>query len=114
MAVTAYRTNHVAGALRGRPISTLRTAVEDAAFAETILCNAVKDALADEASKVGLRAVPGVAGQAIIETAREVRAHLIVLAGRAGISVPSAGISLYMPRNARCPVMVVPDGRGAG
>jgi nucleotide-binding universal stress UspA family protein len=114
VAVTAYRTNHAAGAPGGRPISTLRTAAEDAAFAETMLRDAVRDALGDEASEVELRVVPGVVGHAIIEAAREVQAHLIVLAGRASISVLPAGFSQYVLRNARCPVMVVPAGRDAG
>jgi nucleotide-binding universal stress UspA family protein len=114
VAVTAYRTDRTAGVPAGRPLSTLRTRADDEVIAQTMLRDAVHDALADGSSEVELRVVPGVAGHAIIDAAREEHAQLIVLAARSGISVLPGTVSQYVLRNARCPVMVVPAGRDAG
>jgi len=114
VAVTAYRTDHAIGAPGGRPISTLRTRADDEKIAETLLRDAVQDALTDGSGEVELRVVPGIAGRAIIDAARDVNAHLIVLAARAGLSVLPGTVSQYVLRNARCPVMVVPAGRDDG
>ena len=114
VAVTAYRTDRTAGVPGGRPISTLRTRAEDEAAAQTMLRDTVNDALASGSAEVELRVMPGIAGHAIIEAARDEHAQLIVLAARAGISVLPGTVSQYVLRNARCPVMVVPAGSNAG
>jgi len=114
VAVTAYRADRTAGVPAGRPLSTLRTRADDEVIAQTMLVDAVHDALADGSSEVELRVVPGAAGRAIIEAARDEHAQLIVLAARAGISMLPGTVSQYVLRNARCPVMVVPAGRDDG
>jgi nucleotide-binding universal stress UspA family protein len=110
VAVTAYRSDRTAGVPGGRPLSTLRTLDDDRAAAELALSDVVADAIGDQAAEADLRVVPGLAGRAIIDAARDVRADLIVLAARSGISMLPGTVSQYVLRNARCPVLVVPSG----
>ena len=59
----------------------------------------------------------GLAARAIVDTATQERAQLIVLAARPGISLLPGTVSQYVLRHARCPVLVVPAERlrpGAG
>lgn len=118
LAVTAYSTDPSLGAPAGRPIAVRRTA-EEQLVAEAALHDAVVDALGDEAGQVSLRAVPGLGGRVLVDTARAFSADLIVLAGRGG-SMRGGGpaapgtVSQYVLRRAPCPVLVVPaDAEGA-
>jgi nucleotide-binding universal stress UspA family protein len=52
--------------------------------------------------------VAGTAGRQILETAREARAQLIVLATRGSVSLLLGTVSQYVLRRAPCPVLVVP------
>ena len=63
---------------------------------------AVFDALGDQADRVELRTVRGLAGRNLVEQARRVNAQLIVLAERGGRQ--------YVLREAPRPVLVVLDG----
>lgn len=98
------------GVPAGRPLSTVRTADDDQAAAETAARGEIRDALGDESGQVDLRVMSGLSGRAIVAAAREARAQLIVLAARSGISVLPGTVSQYVLRNARCPVLVVPAG----
>jgi len=112
IAVMAYRADRVAGVPAARPLSTLRTEDEDRAAAQAAVQDAVRQALgAEEAASVRLCVVAGLAGRAIVDTARQERAQLIVLAARSGISVLPGTVSQYVLRNSPCPVLVVPAGR---
>lgn len=112
VAVTAYRTERPIGAPPViRPVLPAHTAEEDREIAESGLREAVREALGDDAAKVELCVIPGVAGRAIIEAARKARAQLIVLATRAGISMLPGTISQHVLRNAHCPVMIIPAGQ---
>jgi nucleotide-binding universal stress UspA family protein len=110
IAVAVYRDDQAAGQPPGSPPAgdNGRTA------AELALSETVRDALGPDggqADMVDLTAVPGLAGRAIVDTAREARAQLIVLAARAGIIMLPGTVSQYVLRHARCPVLLVPAGR---
>jgi nucleotide-binding universal stress UspA family protein len=109
MAVMAYSGERVLGAPAARPMATLRTADDDRIVAEAALRNAVFDALGDQAEKVQLRTVLGLAGRKLIETAQRANAQLIVLAGRGSASMLLGTVSQYVLRRAPCPVLVVPE-----
>ena len=112
IAVAVYGGDQAAGAGAGQP----QTTDGDRAAAESALRETVRDVLGDDDDQAGLvdmKAVPGLAGRAIVETAREARAQLIVLAVRAGIIVLPGTVSQYVLRHARCPVLLVPAGRRA-
>jgi len=114
IAVLAYRTDRNAGAPADKPLSTPVSSDEDRAVAESALRDAIRDALGEDAGPVDLRVIPGLAGRAVVEAAREARAQLIVLAARSGISLLPGTASQYVLRNARCPVLVVPAARQRG
>jgi nucleotide-binding universal stress UspA family protein len=63
----------------------------------------------DEAGRFELRTALGLAGWNLVDTARKVKAQLIVLAGRGSTSVLLGTVSQYVPRRAPCPVPVVPE-----
>lgn len=108
IAVMAYSGEH-AVARASRPVATLRAVSEERLAAESALRDAVVDALGDEADKVELRAVLGLAGRNLIDTARRMNAQLIVLAGRGSRSMLLGTVSQYVLRKAPCPVLVVPE-----
>jgi nucleotide-binding universal stress UspA family protein len=110
IAVMAYTGERALGAPAGRPLSTLRTADDQRLIAESLLRDAVLAALgAEHADHVELRAVAGLAGRTLIQTAHEVNAGLIVIATRGRTALILGEVSQYVLRNAPCPVMVVPD-----
>ena len=92
-----------------RPLATWRGAGEEQLAAESALRDAVVDALGEEADKVELRTVLGLAGRNLVDTARRVNAQLIVLAGRGSTSMLLGTVSQYVLRKAPCPVLVVPE-----
>jgi nucleotide-binding universal stress UspA family protein len=92
----------------GYPAAKLHTRAEERATAESELRYAVADELGDEAKQTEVRVSPGLAGHVIIETARETKADLVVLASHAGKSVLPGTISHYVLLKAPCPVMIVP------
>jgi nucleotide-binding universal stress UspA family protein len=93
--------------------SQFMPAAEEAA-AETMLRDAVDEALGDEAIKVERRVVRGLAGRRFVEAARDAHAELIVLAARGSMSFLLGAVSQYVLRHAPCPVLVVPDGSSGG
>jgi nucleotide-binding universal stress UspA family protein len=109
IAVMAYSGERAMGAPAVRPVATLRTADDERIVAEAALRDAVVDALGDQAEKVQLRAVLGLAGRKLIETAQRANAQLIVLAGRGSASMLLGTVSQYVLRKAPCPVLVVPE-----
>src|SRR5690348_16238141 len=110
IAVMAYSGERALGAPAVRPVATLRTADDDRIVAEAALRDAVYSALGDDqADKVQLRTVLGLAGRKLIETAQRVNAQLIVLAGRGSASMLLGTVSQYVLRKAPCPVLVVPE-----
>jgi nucleotide-binding universal stress UspA family protein len=108
VAVTAYRAETQASAPAARPVGTLTTGAEVRASAENALRDAVSDALGPDAADVELLSVAGPAGKAVVEAARQASAELIVLATRPGLSMLPGGVSQYVLRNARLPVLMVP------
>ena len=109
IAVMAYSGERPLSAPALRPVATLRTASEERDVAESALRDAVVDALGDDADKVELRTVLGLAGRNLVDTARKVNAQLIVLAGRGSASMLLGTVSQYVLRKAPCPVLVVPE-----
>jgi nucleotide-binding universal stress UspA family protein len=109
IAVMAYSGERALGAPAVRPVATLRTADDERMVAEAALRDAVFDALGDQAGKVQLRTVLGLAGRKLVETAQRVNAQLIVLAGRGSASMLLGTVSQYVLRKAPCPVLVVPE-----
>ena len=111
IAVSVYRDDQAAGQPPGSPPSR----DNGRAAAELALSEAVRDVLGPDAGQAGivvdLTAVPGLAGRAIVDTAREARAQLIVLAVRAGIIMLPGTVSQFVLQHARCPVLLVPAGR---
>jgi nucleotide-binding universal stress UspA family protein len=95
----------------GQPLASLHTAGEERLVAESALRDAVVDALGEEADRVELRTVLGLAGRNLLDTARRVNAQLIVLAGRGSASMLLGTVSQYVLRKAPCPVLVVPEAR---
>jgi nucleotide-binding universal stress UspA family protein len=108
IAVMAYSGEH-AVVPATRPVATPHAVSEERLAAESALRDAVVDALGDEADKVELQAVLGLAGRNLIDTARKVNAQLIVLAGRGSRSMLLGTVSQYVLRKAPCPVLVVPE-----
>ncbi len=111
IAVIAYHAGNALGAPAARPVSTLRTADDQRVVTETVLRDHVSAALGDRASQTELRALPGLAGRRLIETAQSENAQLIVLACRAGTPALLGTVSQYVLRNAPCPVLIVPASR---
>jgi nucleotide-binding universal stress UspA family protein len=109
IAVMAYSGERALGAPAVRPVATLRTADDERIVAETALRDAVLDALGDQAGKVQLATVLGLAGRKLVDTAQRVNAQLIVLAGRGSASLLLGTVSQYVLRKAPCPVLVVPE-----
>jgi len=108
IAVMAYSGERALGA-PARAVATLRTADDERIVAEASLRDAVFDALGDQADKVQLSAVLGLAGRKLVETAQRVNAQLLVLAGRGSASMLLGTVSQYVLRKAPCPVLVVPE-----
>ena len=113
IAVQAYSGERTLGAPAVRPLSTLRTADDERVDAEVSVREAVRDALGDQADGVEVRAILGLAGRKIVETANKVNAQLIVLPTRGSTSMLLGTVSQYVLRKAHCPVLVVPAGFGA-
>jgi nucleotide-binding universal stress UspA family protein len=113
IAVQAYSGERTLGTPAVRPLSTLRTAEDERIDAEVSLRQAVRDVLGDQADGVEVRAILGLAGRKIVETANKVNAQLIVLATRGSTSMLLGTVSQYVLRKAPCPVLVVPAGPGA-
>ena len=109
IAVMAYSGERALSAPAARPVATLRTAGEERLVAESALRDAVVDALGEDADKVELRTVLGLAGRNLVDTARKVNAQLIVLAGRGSATMLLGTVSQYVLRRAPCPVLVVPE-----
>jgi hypothetical protein len=84
IAVMAYGSNSALGAPAGRPMASPFTAHEGQLTAETVLQDALADALGDQAERVERRTVPGPA------------------------SVLPGTTSQYVLRKAPCPVLIVP------
>jgi nucleotide-binding universal stress UspA family protein len=115
VAMTAYRAEMQASAPAARPVGTLTTGTEVRVSAENALQDAVADALGPDAADVKFLTVAGPAGKAVVEAARQANAELVVLATRPSLSMLPGGVSQYVLRNARRPVLMVPasaDGEG--
>jgi nucleotide-binding universal stress UspA family protein len=109
-AVMAYTSDSALGTPGVRPIATPITPDEQRAAAESVLHQAVLDALG-AVDGVELRVVAGVPGRVLVQTARDLDADLMVLATRKE-HAPSrllGAVSQHVLRNAPCPVLVVPD-----
>jgi nucleotide-binding universal stress UspA family protein len=114
IAVQAYSGERTLAGQPAHPAETLRTPVEDERVqVESSLRDALREALGDLADGVEVRAVLGLAGRRIVETAHKVNAQLIVLATRGSTSMLLGTVSLYVLRKAPCPVLVVPSGPAA-
>jgi nucleotide-binding universal stress UspA family protein len=117
VAVTSYSGENAraAPAVLPAPLATSQfMPAEEEAAAETMLRDAVDEALGDEAIKVERRVVRGLAGRRFVEAARDAHAELIVLAARGSMSFLLGAVSQYVLRHAPCPVLVVPDGSSGG
>lgn len=108
VAVIAYGSNPALGAPASRPMAATRTGDDERTAAEWALGDALADALGDQAERVERRAIPGIAGRSLVETALEVGAQLLVLAGGGAASVLPGTTSQYVLRKAPCPVLIVP------
>ena len=106
IAVTAYQAGK---AMAARPAATMRTPDDHRVSAESMLGDEVAAALGDEAGQAELRAVAGLPGRKLVDTARATNAQMIVLATGLSGSVLAGAVSQYVLRNAPCPVLVVPD-----
>jgi nucleotide-binding universal stress UspA family protein len=111
IAVMAYSGERALGAPATPPVAGLRTD-GDRVAAESILRDAIRDALSDQADGVELRAVQGLAGRKLVETAARAGTELVVLSCRSGVSMRPGTVSQYVLQNAPCPVLVVPEGGG--
>jgi nucleotide-binding universal stress UspA family protein len=110
IAVMAYSGDRAVRDSSGQPIGTLVRGGDDRAVALSSLKQAVCAALGSgQADVVQLRVVAGTAGRQILDTAREARAQLIVLASRGSVSLLIGTVSQYVLRRATCPVLVVPQ-----
>jgi nucleotide-binding universal stress UspA family protein len=109
IAVTAYEAPRPPGSPAARAVVPVGSPANERADAESKLGHQVTAALGDQAARAELRAVPGLAGRKLVETARAVDAQLIVLATGLSTSVLAGIVSQYVLRNAPCPVLVVPD-----
>jgi nucleotide-binding universal stress UspA family protein len=112
LAVMAYGSESVLGAPAARPVSTRPAPAEQRRLTETTLRQAVEAALGDLPPDVELRAVQGNPGRALVETARESDAQLLVLSARddGPLSRLLGTVSQYVLRQAPSPVLVVPAG----
>jgi nucleotide-binding universal stress UspA family protein len=108
IAMQAYNGERMLGAPAAQPVATLRSAEDEQLDAESSLRDAVRDVLGDEAAKVEIHAVLGLAGRKIVETAQKVNAQLIVLATQGTASLLMGTVSQYVLRKAPCPVLIVP------
>jgi nucleotide-binding universal stress UspA family protein len=111
VAVMAHGSDSAFGAPATRPLTTPHTPAEQAKIVEATLQQAVKKALGGDDANVELRAVVGLPGRVLVETARTVDAQMMVLSTRKE-HVPSrllGPVSRYVLRNAPCPVLVVPE-----
>jgi nucleotide-binding universal stress UspA family protein len=109
-AVMAYTSDSALGAPAVRPISTPGAPDEQRAMAESVLRQAVIDAIGG-VDGVQLRVEAGIPGRVLVQTARTLKADLVVLATRKE-HAPSrllGAVSQYVLRNAPCPVLVVPE-----
>jgi nucleotide-binding universal stress UspA family protein len=88
---------------------TVIVGVDSSEASEAELRATVDHELRDEAGLAKVRVSAGLAGQVIIEAAREAHAELIVLAAHPGSSVVPGTVSQYVLLKARCPVTIVPD-----
>ena len=114
IAVMAYSGDRSVRDSTGQPVGTVIRG-DERAQALTSLRHVVSAALgAGQAERVQLRVVAGTAGRQILETAREARAQLIVLATRGSVSLLLGTVSQYVLRRAPCPVLVVPPATPAG
>jgi nucleotide-binding universal stress UspA family protein len=113
LAITAYSADHSHGAPAGRPLAVTRSAEEERQAAESVLRDAVADALGDLAERVAVQALPGPGGRVLVEAARKLDADLIVVASRGG-AMTAGTVSQYVLRRAPCPVLVVPAAGGGG
>jgi len=114
IAVMAYSGDRSVRDSTGQPVGTVIRG-DERAQALTSLRHVVSAALgAGQAERVQLRVVAGTAGRQILETAREARAQLIVLATRGSVSLLLGTVSQYVLRRAPCPVLVVPPAAPAG
>jgi len=114
VAVMAYSGNTALDSPAARPLSLPRTVGEQSELVKSTLCAAVTQALGSDGGQVEIRAVAGPPGRALVDTARDLKAVLIVLAARKEHS-PSrllGAVSQYVLRNAPCPVLVVPARNG--
>jgi nucleotide-binding universal stress UspA family protein len=92
-----------------RPGAQRLTRDDDRKVAEKLLREAVSDALGDAADRVERQVVADLPGRALVHVARTLKAELIVLAARHGITGVLGTVSQYVLRNAPCPVLSVPD-----
>jgi nucleotide-binding universal stress UspA family protein len=105
IAVRAYSGERAPAA---QPVSAVRTAEDERLEAESLLRDAIREVLGDRADTVEVRAVLGLAGRKIVETAHKVNAQLIVLATHGSRSMLLGTVSQYVLRKAPCPVLIVP------
>jgi nucleotide-binding universal stress UspA family protein len=108
IAMQAYSGERMLGAPVAQPVATRRSAEDEQLDAESSLRDTVRDVLGDEAAKVEIHAVLGLAGRKIVETAQKVNAQLIVLATQGTASLLLGTVSQYVLRKAPCPVLIVP------
>jgi nucleotide-binding universal stress UspA family protein len=108
IAVRAYSGERPLGAPAARPVATLRNAEDERVDAEASLRDAVREVLGDQADRVEVYAVLGLAGRKIVETAQKMNAQLIVLATQGSASLLLGTVSQYVLRKAPCPVLIVP------
>jgi nucleotide-binding universal stress UspA family protein len=108
IAMQAYSGERTLGAPAMKPVATLHNAEDERMEAESSLRDTVRDVLGEEAARVEVRAVLGLAGRKIVETAHKVNAQLIVLATQGSASLLLGTVSQYVLRKAPCPVLIVP------
>jgi nucleotide-binding universal stress UspA family protein len=109
IAVMSYSGDRAVRGPSGRAIGTVVTG-DDESLAESTLRRVLSAALgSSQAATVQLRVTAGTAGRQIIDTARDARAQLIVLATRGSVSLLVGTVSQYVLRRATCPVLVVPS-----
>lgn len=108
IAVMAYGRERVLGVPAGQPATAPATPGDGRAVAQSILRDALIDALGTQADHVECRVVAGTAGRQLVEAARELGAQLIVLATRGSMSLLLGTVSQYVLRKAPCPVLIVP------
>jgi nucleotide-binding universal stress UspA family protein len=114
IAVMTYSGDRSVRDSTGQPVGTVIRGDEQAQ-ALSSLRHVVSAALGSgQVERVQLRVVAGTAGRQILETAREARAQLIVLATRGSVSLLLGTVSQYVLRRAPCPVLVVPPATPAG